>query len=97
MQVRNPQDGSQNLAPILASLRRIEGQVRGLQHQLEQDADFVLVLTQVAAASKALQSVARRLVEARVALAISEVGQGEEHARRAIEELNLAVDRLLKV
>jgi DNA-binding FrmR family transcriptional regulator len=97
VQVRNPQDGSQNLAPILASLRRIEGQVRALQHQLEQDADFLSVLTQTAAASKALQSVARRLVEARVARAVAEVGEGEERARQAIDDLNLAVDRLLKV
>lgn len=97
MQVRNHQDGSQNLAPILASLRRIEGQVRALQHQLESDADFLAVLTQTAAASKALQSVARRLVEARVAQAVAEVGEGEEGARRAIDDLNLAVDRLLKV
>lgn len=97
MQVRNTQGGSQNLAPILASLRRIEGQVRALQHQLEQDADFLSVLTQTAAASKALQSVARRLVEARVAQAVAEVGEGEERARQAVAELNAIVDRLLKV
>ena len=91
------QDRSQNLAPILANLRRIEGQVRALQHQLEQDADFLSVLTQTAAASKALQSVARRLVEARVAQTVSKAGHGHAEAGQAIEELNAIVDRLLKV
>jgi DNA-binding FrmR family transcriptional regulator len=91
------QDRSQNLAPILANLRRIEGQVRALQHQLEQDADFLSVLTQTAAASKALQSVARRLVEARVAQTVADAGDGGEKSTRAIAELNAIVDRLLKV
>ena len=89
------QDRSQNLAPILANLRRIEGQVRALQHQLEQDADFLSVLTQTAAASKALQSGARRLVEARVAQTVAKAGNGQHEA--AIAELNAIVDRLLKV
>jgi len=65
----------------LANLRRIEGQVRALQRQLEGNADFLSLLTQIAAASKGLQSVARKLVEERV----------------ADPELIRVVDRLLKV
>lgn len=65
----------------LANLRRIEGQVRALQRQLEGDTDLLLLLAQFAAASKALQSVARKLVEEQV----------------ADPALIRAVDRLLKV
>ena len=65
----------------IANLRRIEGQVRALQRQIEGDTDLLLLLAQFAAASKALQSVARKLVEERV----------------ADPALIRAVDRLLKV
>ena len=42
---------------VLKRLRRIEGQVRGLQRMVEEDTYCIDVLTQVAAATKALQSV----------------------------------------
>jgi CsoR family transcriptional regulator, copper-sensing transcriptional repressor len=44
-------------------LRRIEGQVRGLQRMVEDDKYCIDILTQVAAATKALQSVALGLLE----------------------------------
>lgn len=40
---------------VLTRLRRIEGQVRGLQHQVKDDTCCVDMLTQVAAATKALE------------------------------------------
>ena len=43
---------------LLKRLRRVEGQVRGLQRMVEADTYCIDVLTQVAAATKALQSVA---------------------------------------
>ncbi|MDQ3900251.1 MAG: metal-sensitive transcriptional regulator, partial [Actinomycetota bacterium] len=42
----------------LNRLRRIEGQIRGLQRMVEQDQYCIDVLTQVSAATKALQSFA---------------------------------------
>lgn len=95
MQVRNTsQDRSQNIARALANLRRIEGQVRALQRQLEDGAAFLSLLTQTAAASKALQSVARRLVEEHVAQAVAELGDVDA---KTTHELIEAVDLLLKV
>ena len=44
-------------------LRRIEGQVRGLQRMVDEDAYCIDVLTQIAAATKALQAVALELLD----------------------------------
>ena len=48
--------------PLLKRLRRIEGQVRGIQAMLEEDRDCADVVTQIAAASKALEQVGFKLV-----------------------------------
>ena len=50
-------------ARVLARLKRIEGQVRGLSRQVEQDTYCVDVLTQVAATTRALQGVALLLLD----------------------------------
>ena len=47
----------------LARLRRIEGQVRGLQRMVEEDKYCIDILTQVSAVTRALQSVALGLME----------------------------------
>ncbi len=47
----------------LKRLRRIEGQIRGLQRMVEQDVYCIDVLTQVSASTKALQSFALQLLE----------------------------------
>ena len=44
---------------LLGRLRRIEGQVRGLHRMVEQDTYCIDVLTQISAATRALQAVAR--------------------------------------
>ena len=54
---------TQNKANYLNRLRRIEGQIRGLQRMVEDDKYCIDILTQVAAATKALQSVALGLLE----------------------------------
>ncbi|MBX5447413.1 MAG: metal-sensitive transcriptional regulator, partial [Acidothermus cellulolyticus] len=43
---------------VLARLRRIEGQVRGLHRMVEQDTYCIDVLTQISAATRALEAVA---------------------------------------
>ena len=50
-------------ARVLARLKRIEGQVRGLERQVEQDTYCIDVLTQVAATTRALQGVALLLLD----------------------------------
>lgn len=88
---------SPTIARSLANLRRVEGQVRALQHQLEDNADFLSVLTQIAAASKALQSVALRLAQDHVASQVQELSSDEAKASATSDQLALIVERLLKV
>ena len=52
-----------NKAAYLERLRRIEGQVRGLQRMVDEDNYCIDILTQVSAVNKALQGVAVGLVE----------------------------------
>lgn len=48
---------------VLLRLRRIEGQVRGLQRMVDDDVYCIDVLTQVSAATRALQKVALLLLD----------------------------------
>ena len=48
---------------LLGRLRRIEGQVRGLQRMVDEDTYCIDVLTQISAAKSALQAVAVGLLE----------------------------------
>ncbi|MBK3596975.1 metal-sensitive transcriptional regulator, partial [Streptomyces sp. MBT51] len=50
-------------AEHLKRLRRIEGQVRGLQRMVDEDVYCIDILTQVSASTKALQSFALQLLE----------------------------------
>ena len=54
---------TQDKDAYLRRLRRIEGQVRGLQRMVEDDTYSVDVLTQISAATRALQAVAIGLLE----------------------------------
>jgi DNA-binding FrmR family transcriptional regulator len=54
---------TEDKAAILKRLRRVEGQVRGLQRMVEEDKYCIDVLDQVAAATKALQAVALQLLD----------------------------------
>ena len=47
----------------LTRLRRVEGQIRGLQRMVENDEYCIDVLTQIAAATKALQAVSLGLID----------------------------------
>ena len=78
-------------------LRRIEGQVRGLQRMVDADTYCIDVLTQVAAVTKALQGVALGLLDDHlrhcVAEAVREDGDGEDDM---VAEAMGAVGRLLR-
>ena len=52
-----------NKCDHLTRLAKVEGQVRGIAHMVEEDRYCIDVLTQVAAASKALQQVALGLLD----------------------------------
>jgi DNA-binding FrmR family transcriptional regulator len=78
-------------------LRRIEGQVRGLQRMIEEDAYCVDVLTQIASVSKALQGVGLGLLDEHVRHCVREaaVADGDEGDAK-VHEAVAAVARLLR-
>jgi len=81
----------------LRRLRRIEGQVRGLQGMVERDEYCIDVLTQVASVTKALQGVALGLLDEHVRHCVRdavEVGGAEADAK--LDEAMRAVERLLR-
>ncbi len=86
-----------NQADHLARLRRIEGQVRGLHRMVEEEAYCIDVLTQIASVTKALQSVAVRLLDEHLHHCVSSaISQGKGDGAAKITEATKAVERLLK-
>src|SRR5687767_10341615 len=61
-----------NKEEYLRRLRRVEGQVRGLQRMIDRDEYCIDVLTQVSAATKALQSVALGLLDEHLGHCVAE-------------------------
>ena len=81
----------------LKRLRRIEGQVRGLQRMVESDTYCIDILTQVSAATKALESVALLLVEEHLAHCVTAAIQnGGEEADAKVKEASAAIARLVR-
>jgi DNA-binding FrmR family transcriptional regulator len=82
---------------VLKRLRRIEGQIRGLQRMVEQDTYCIDVLTQVSAASKALQAVALELVDEHLAHCVAEaIASGGQQADAKVKEASQAIARLVR-
>jgi CsoR family transcriptional regulator, copper-sensing transcriptional repressor len=82
---------------LLARMRRIEGQVRGIARMIEQDQYCIDVLTQVSAATKGLQGVALGLFDDHLRHCVSDaVASGGPDAQRKLTEATTAVERLLK-
>jgi DNA-binding FrmR family transcriptional regulator len=81
----------------LKRLRRIEGQVRGLQRMVESDAYCIDVLTQVSAATKALESVALLLLDEHLAHCVTDAIQaGGDEADLKVREASAAIARLVR-
>ena len=78
---------------ILTRLRRIEGQVRGLQKMVESDTYCIDILTQITAASNALKKVAVGLLDQHIRHCV--VNQTEK-GTDMIAEATAAIDRLVK-
>lgn len=74
-------------------LRRIEGQVRGLQRMVDEDTYCIDILTQLSSVNAALKAVGMGLLDAHVRHCVREsIEQGEGDAK--VEELMAAVGRL---
>jgi len=78
-------------------LRRIEGQVRGVQRMVDDDAYCIDVLTQISAATKSLQAVALQLLDGHLNMCVADaVRQGGTTADEKIAEASAAVARLVR-
>ncbi|MBW3620929.1 MAG: metal-sensitive transcriptional regulator [Actinobacteria bacterium] len=86
-----------NREQLLARLRRIEGQVRGLHRMVEEDRYCIDVLTQISSATRALQAVAVTMLDDHVRHCVREaIDEGPETADAKIEEALDVIARLVK-
>ena len=81
----------------LVRLRKIEGQVRGLQRMVEDDAYCIDIITQVGSITGALQSVALGLVDQHLRHCVMQAAAtSEDDAATKLSEATRAVERLLR-
>ena len=81
----------------LKRLRRIEGQVRGVQRMIDEDTYCIDVLTQISAITRALQAVSIGLMEDHLSHCVSEaVMAGGTEAQDKIREASDAIARLVR-
>ena len=86
-----------NRDDYLVRLRRIEGQVRGLQRMISEDEYCIDVLTQIASVSKALQGVGLGLLDEHLRHCVVEAAQsGGDEGDAKVHEAVQAVERLLR-
>jgi CsoR family transcriptional regulator, copper-sensing transcriptional repressor len=82
---------------IQQRLRRIEGQVRGVQRMVDDDAYCIDVLTQISAATKALQAVALELLDEHLAHCVADaLAEGGTAAQDKVAEASAAIARLVR-
>ncbi|MGW1769618.1 metal-sensitive transcriptional regulator [Streptomyces sp. NPDC002073] len=81
----------------LKRLRRIEGQIRGLQRLVDEDVYCIDILTQVSASTKALQSFALQLLEEHLRHCVADAAvKGGTEIDAKVEEATKAIARLLR-
>lgn len=81
----------------LNRLRRIEGQVRGLQRMIDEDTYCIDVLTQITSVTKALQAVGLGLLDEHVRHCVRDAAQeSAESGDAKVNEAIAAIDRLLR-
>lgn len=82
---------------LLNRLRRVEGQVRGLQRMVENDEYCIDILTQVSAATRALEAVALQLLDGHLRHCVTEAAAaGHPDVDDKITEASEAVRRLVR-
>ena len=82
----------------LKRLRRIEGQVRGIARMVESDTYCIDVLTQVSAATRALQAVSLGLLEEHIEHCVVDAARESDEAAAAakVAEATAAIARLVR-
>jgi len=92
-----PHGYSMDKADYVKRLKRIEGQVRGLQRMIDEDTYCIDILTQVSAVTKALQSVAVGLLDQHVRHCVTNAAANDpDDAGRMVTEATRAIERLIK-
>ena len=82
---------------VLKRLRRLEGQVRGIQRMVEDDAYCIDVLTQISAVTRAAQAVALELLEDHLGHCVAHaIEAGGPEADAKVREATEAVSRLVR-
>jgi DNA-binding FrmR family transcriptional regulator len=82
---------------VVKRLRRIEGQVRGLQRMVDEDVYCIDILTQISAATRALQGVALELLDRHLDHCVRDaIRVGGPEAEAKIAEASSAIARLVK-
>jgi CsoR family transcriptional regulator, copper-sensing transcriptional repressor len=88
---------TQDKDAYLKRMRRIEGQVRGIAKMIEDDKYCIDVLTQVSAATKALEAVALGLLDEHLRHCVAQaVSDGGQIADQKVAEASAAIARLVK-
>ncbi|MHA6616733.1 transcriptional regulator [Pseudonocardia sp. CNS-004] len=88
---------TQDKDAYLKRLRRIEGQVRGIAKMIEDDKYCIDVLTQVSAATKALEAVALGLLDEHLRHCVAQAAaEGGPVAEQKVAEASAAIARLVK-
>ena len=86
-----------NKAEVARRLRRIEGQVRGLHRMVDEDAYCIDVMTQISAATRALEAVALELLDAHLRHCVTEaIASGGPDAEAKVAEASAAIGRLVR-
>ncbi|WP_309616764.1 metal-sensitive transcriptional regulator [Salinibacterium sp.] len=86
-----------NKEDLLKRLRRAEGQVRGIHRMVEDDTYCIDILTQVSAATKALETVALSLLEDHLSHCVAQAtAEGGEVAQEKLREASAAIARLVR-
>ena len=82
----------------LVRLRKIEGQVRGLQRMVEADAYCIDIITQIGSITGALQSVALGLVDQHMRHCVTDAATADDgDAGSKLTEATRAIERLLRI
>jgi CsoR family transcriptional regulator, copper-sensing transcriptional repressor len=86
-----------NKDELLKRLRRAEGQVRGIHRMVDEDVYCIDILTQVSAATKALETVALQLLDDHLSHCVAEAAkEGGAVADEKIREASAAIARLVR-
>ena len=87
---------ARNREELLGRLRKVEGQVRGIQRMVDQDQYCIDILTQIAAAGSALRKVAVALLDDHIRHCVADGRASASDRETKIAEATAAIDRLLK-